>query len=1232
MTHRHSVSLLAALLLAATLGFGQTSLATVTGTITDATGALLAETPVTLRNLDTGSAFTAASSNTGNYTLSQLPIGLYELTVTASGFKTYSRQGFRLVAGQIMREDIALEVGQTTESVTVTAEASMLKTESTQVSQNVTLSQLANLPILQVGVSNQGFRDPMNAVRLVPGIIYTPGGLLNTMVVNGTPANSVQARLDGQTQNPTSARLLGYTGQTQPSVDAIEEVAIVASNFAAEFGTSGGAVVNMVSKSGTNQYHGSAYDYMINEVLNARQPYTGLRNVQRQHDWGFTFGGPVRIPRLYNGRNKTFFFWSFEQYSEKRTVNTIQATVPTPEYRAGNFANLISQENRLIRTAAGNFTDSLGRTIASGTIFDPATQRPVGNRQVRDPFPNNTIPVSRFDPIAVKILALVPQPLGPNATRGQAGNNYQAPVAQDRTSRIPSIKVDQNIGSNHRFSFYVHETSTDSPRTATGLENLPDLITSSISSYNSSTTARINHDWTATPRLLLHFGVGWNDQDLSLGSPTTTYDPFKELGLNGHTLASRFPRIDMGASTAALGGMNSLGPGAFNEKYFERRPSGNVSASYVTGGHTLKLGAEYRLEKFPSYPLGGTAGVYTFGSDWTRQTDLQGVSITQGIDGFQLSSFLLGGMSAFSQNALIAAAARKSQTALYLQDTWKVTRKLTMDYGLRWDYGTYASEQYGRYSSLGTRVPNPSAEGRLGGLQYEAACQCNFAANYPYALGPRLGMAYQYNPKTVIRAGISVVYNPTNTVAGSAAGSAAAGSPGFGLIVGELRNGKPAGVQAVWPSFLPNLGHVPGTVAPTAPVYLDPNAGRPARLLQFNATVQREITRDMTVEASYVANRGVWWAEGSSLEALNALRPEYLTSRGFNDFSSAAEAQLLTTNLANLSAAQRATLAARGIVMPYASFPTSQTVRQSLLPYPHYSGLMNPSAAPLGNSWYDSMQITVNKRFSHGVTFNANYNWSKNLTRYSALDIFNRAAGKNLGASDLPNQLRVTVQYEVPQLRNTGIPVLSNGIASHILSGWGLGVYLNYQSAPLVARPSSNGTVPISQFLGRGPGSAQLKLDPATGKQMNPWSVDWVDYNGTRHTDPLDINCHCFDPTKTAVFNPNAWENVPNGLWAADQSSIRWYRGIRIPQENANFSRGFRIKEGINLNVRVEFTNIFNRMQLPQASTAGNFANAPTRFTAGANTGLYSGGFGTIVPVNGTAGMRSGLFVGRLTF
>jgi len=258
------ILLVAGLLFCASVGFGQTVLAVVTGTITDSTGAVIANAPVSLKNLENGQVFTAATSTTGNFTVSQVPIGEYDLTVASSGFKTYTHSKFHLAAAQVMREDIVLQVGQTSDSVTVTAEASLLKTENSEVSQNVTLSQLNNLPILIVGATGSGFRDPFQAVRLVPGVRYNAGANIGsggapavgtTMVVNGTPSNTYGTRLDGMTMNPTSPRLLGAQMQTQPSVDALEEVAIQTSNFAAEFGAAGGAMVNMVTKSGTNAFH-----------------------------------------------------------------------------------------------------------------------------------------------------------------------------------------------------------------------------------------------------------------------------------------------------------------------------------------------------------------------------------------------------------------------------------------------------------------------------------------------------------------------------------------------------------------------------------------------------------------------------------------------------------------------------------------------------------------------------------------------------------------------------------------------------------------------------------------------------------------------------------------------------------------------------------------------------------------------------------------------------------------
>ena len=1246
------ISLIAVLLLSASISFGQTALATITGTISDATGAVVANAPVSLKNLDNGQVYTAASSETGNFTVSQLPIGDYDLTVKVSGFKTYTHTKFHLAAAQIMREDVSLQVGANTESVTVSAESSLLKTESSELVSNTTLSELNNLPVLQVGATNDGVRDLFSASKLQAGVQYQNSGAFSAVVrtvINGTPSNTLQTRLDGATMNPTSTRLGGATMETQPSVDAIQEIAIQTSNFAAEFGTSGGAMVNLVTKSGTNQFHGSLYDYAVNEILNAGTPYTVLpgspnehvRNPVKQHDYGVTFGGPVRIPKVYDGTNKTFFFFSFEQFRVNTINNTLPATVPIASYRNGDFSNLINTENRLLLTASGPYVDPLNRTIPSGTIFNPADFQVINGTTVRNPFPGNKIPVTSFDPVAAKILGLVPNPQGPNAN--QAGGNYLAGFDQGRVSNIPSFKLDQSLGSKLHLSIYLQRTNTGTPRTITAADDLPDNITGSAISANAARTVRVNLDHTLTPTLLMHYTLGWNDSDFLLQSQNFPYDAQKELGIPGQTASRTFPIINSQVSTnSALGGMNTLG-GSFDQHFFERRPSFNTSATYVRGSHTYKAGFEIRQEKFPNYDFSNSAGIYGTGNAWTNQTSLSGVTISNGaFAGFGLASFLLGGLSPFpgaipgttvqgaSVNAPIAAETAKFQTALYLQDTWKVTRKLTLDYGVRWDYGTYQSEQYGRVASFSPTIPNPSAAGRLGAKAYEATCNCNFSHPYPYAIGPRLGVAYQLNSKTVLRAGIGVVYNATSNQTGSYSNNAASGTPAFGQIVGLLKDGIPAGVKAVWPTFDPAAGQTAGTVV-TAPTFLDPNAGRPARLLQYNVDLQREFGRDLVVDVAYVGNRGVWWEANSATNPLapnNALNQQTLRNLGFTDFTSKSESDLLTTPISSLSATQKATLASRGIgFQPYANFPANQTVRQALLAYPQYTGLLPSVGAPLGKTWYDALQASVTKRYSHGFLLNANYTFSKNLDQLTTIDPFNRSLGKNISANDLPHAFRLTTQYEVPTHLRSDLPVLRNKVVAYALSGWSTGWTLSYQSAPLVGLPTSNGAVPISNFLGYGPGPAQLVPG------MSPWSVDWTDYSGTHHTDPLDINCHCFDPTKTQVLNPAAFTNVPNGQFAANESSIRSFRGFRRPDESANFGRNFRIKERVNLNLRVEFANVFNRTVLPAVSVAGNFSSSPIKFTSGPNTGLYSSGYGTIpYPTAGTTGMRSGTFVARFQF
>lgn len=1235
------------LVVCAVPAFGQGGLATITGTIVDPSGAVVANAPIQVRNIANGQVFTAASTDTGNYTVLQLPIGDYDMAIAVPGFKTYNHNAFHLAAQQTMREDVRLEVGTATEAVTVTAEASLLKTESSELVHNVTISQMNNLPIMAVG-AGAGFRDPFALTRMIPGITYVAS---STMVVNGNPDDTVQIRQDGMTTSITGF-LRQYTSMAQASTEAIEEVAVQTSNYAAEFGTAGGAVLNMSMKSGTNRYSGTAYDYAVNEILNSAAPYTGLKGKVRRHNVGFTFGGPVRIPKVYDGNNRTFFFFNYEAFKANTLETSATPTVPIQAYRDGNFFPLLAAAgNQALRTGSGagatNYTDPTGLAVRSGMIFDPATTTPNANGSgtYRLQFPGNLIPAGRFDPISMKILAMVPLPKGINHLKGQFGGNYQEPFITDRDSKIPSIKIDQTIGSKGRLSGYWQSTSTASQYAVgpNASEGFPLPISASRGTFISAKVIRVNYDHTLTPTMLLHLGAGWNSLNFDDHAPVLDYNAFTSLGLRGSILNRTFPVINIpgtgagGAQAAATGGLSQLGPGIQGPQ-LERRPMGNVTLNWVKGNHTYKMGAEYRLEKYPNYSVSDTAGRYTFGNS-TQQTSLQGLNVSQGFHGFNFASFMMGDLSAVSLNQPLASNTVKSQWALYAQDTWKLTRKLTVDYGLRWDLGTYGKEMYGRNGNLGFNVLNPSAGGHPGGQIYEATCGCTFASNYPYAVGPRVGAAYQINTKTVLRGGFGIVYSTAGNTTGASVNSANAGTPGFGLTVGKFQDGIPSNVKPIWPNFNINAGHAEGTVT-GAPTFLDPNAGRPARQYQWSLGLQREITKDTIVEASYVANRGVWWPAGG-LASINVLKQSDLTSRNFNDFTSSAESALLTTPIANLSALQRSTLAGRGIVLPYSNFPAAQNARQSILPFPQYTGAVSPSQAPLGKTWYDSLQVNVTQRFSHGLSANANYTWSKNLDLMSSTDIFNRQLGKNISGNDVPQQFRVSAEYQVPSFANSGIRFLSTKTVSYILGNWGIGWYMQYQSAGILNRPSNQGTIPLSNFLGRGPGAAQLRTGP-DGKPMNPWSVNWVDYDGVRHTDPIDINCHCFDPTKTIVFNRDAWESIPNGQWANSFSDLRYYRGIRQPQENLNVSRNFRFGERVLLHVRVEFQNILNRTRLPQPSngTGGNFSANPTVFgatnsdgTPNPTAGLYNGGFGTITPYNqAVTGMRSGIFVGRISF
>ncbi len=1187
------------LLLGSSVLFAQGDRGTITGTVIDPAGAAVTAAALEARNVQTGAVYQTTSTSTGNYTLPQMPTGGYELTVTVPGFKKFVQQNIALPVAQTLRIDVVLEVGTASESVTVTAEVSLLKTESGELSHNVAAQRLNNLPILGVGAANagsSGIRNPLAVTNLAPGTLWQPN--LNVRV-NGAPSNTESVRVDGMDATQTMGPFA--QAQTQPSVDAVQELSIQTSNFAAEYGQAGGGLFNFTMKSGTNQYHGTVYDYFVNEALNSGQAYLNVRNKNRRNDFGGTFGGVVNIPKLYNGKDKTFFFFNYEQFRETVQIANQKVTVPTLAYRQGDFTTALTGTNRKFATP-----DALGRDMFEGQIFDPQSEALAPNgRRVRTAFVGNKIPVARFDPVSVKVQNLIPNPTDPNALF----QNAIYPYPSQRVTAIPSIKLDHNLGANMKASFYYQRTGTESQYSPTlgNSEGFPTPVTASRGTFVYNNTVRLNVDYTLAPTLLLHLGAGFQDNDFSDAAPITNFDAVGQLGLRGGTVApdqgARFPQFGAAASLLGVsntGGVQQLGPSS-QRRDIMHKPTANASLTYVRNNHTFKAGADLRIEGYPNYLFTNTAGTFAFSGEQTSNSSVDGLA-TGGITlGFPYASFLLGRVN---QTTLAAPPAQKNGRqfwALFMQDTWKVTRKLTVDYGLRWDFMSYPKEQYGRTANFSPTVANPTAGNHPGASIFEGyganRCTCMFANNYKLAFGPRVGLAYQINSKTVLRAGWGVSYSSTNGLTPGVPGSSAvvAQAPAYGDASTVLAQGIP--FTATWPNLSPGVFPAPGTIT-GAPLAWDQNYGRPARQHQYSIGLQREIFSNLVAEVSYVGNRGAWW-RATNLIDYNAITPAMLASKGL-DLTNSADRAILISQVQAVGASRFRNL------LPYSGFSGANSVAQSLRPFPQF-GALNGFGSALGNTWYDSLQVKVTKRFSHGLDMTYTYTYQKELTIGAESetgggqvnDLFNRSTNKYISSFSRPQVSVLALNYTVPKIN-------TNRWLSYAAKDWTVGAVMQYSSGTPIRVPNS-----ISNL-----GSTLLRST-------------WSDRVPGQPLFLQDLNCGCFDPTRALTLNPAAWREPALGTFSPSAAYYNDYRIQRRPNESISFGRIFRIAEGKSLNIRAEFTNPFNRLYWGNpASTAYNTA------TQTSASGALTAGFGFIN--TGVAppapGERQGSLVARFTF
>jgi hypothetical protein len=1184
-----AVGVAALMFICVTLAVAQSDRGTITGTVADATGALVPGASVQITNMENGAKSSTVSTDTGNFTVPSVTAGKYEVAVTAQGFTRSVQTGIQVQVAMTVRLDVVLQVGSSTESVTVTSQAPLLRTENAEQSTNVQGDRINALP-LNVG-SSGAIRNPYAFVILAPGISGS-GGFENGSSlganINGLGNSNFRVLIEGQ--DGTSGNSVDRVNETSPSTEAIGEFTLQTSNFAAEFGQGLSAVINFTVRSGSNKFHGSAYEYFVNEALNSYTAFTHVRGVNRKHDAGGSIGGPVWIPKLYNGRDKTFFFFSFEGFRNSQRASLSLQTLPTTAFRNGDFSAALT--GRVLSPA----TNPLGVQINENVIYDPATSRLVGGNVIRDPFNNNTIPSNRFDPVAVAIQKLIPAADQPNVLY----QNWAAGQPNTRIQTIPAVKIDHMFSSAARLSFYYSKERSDQ---ISANDSLPIPISARRDQFIYAHTTRANYDHSLTPTFLIHLGAGYLRYLNPDSSPdgVLNYDAVGLLGFKGGA-TNGFPRIT-GLSNGNYGGMSpGMGPTNANHYYNDKWTS-VASATYVRGNHTFKTGGELKIDIWTDRNARGSTGILNFGSS---QTGLPGISTANitlpsgtGV-GMGYASFLLGLVNDASVNPYQDPQWRKKGWALYIQDTWKATRKLTIDYGLRWDLQSEGHEIWNRYSQFGPTIKNPSAGGLLGGTAYEGfgpgRCNCQFVNPYPYAIGPRFGAAYQIDSKTVARAGWGIAYSSlpgygyiTNSgILGVGFDQYVWDAPGAGDPAVVLKTGLQYNLASLLvPSLNPGIRPTAGTI--TAPSTMnDPNGARPSRVNQWNISLQRQVVPNLVVEAAYVGNRAIW-TTANNLVQMNMLSDARLAQFGL-DRRNAADRTLLAARI------DSALAASRGFTLPYAGFPGNSTVRQALRPFPQFNSSLAPRWAPVGDSWYDSLQVKVTKRYSRGLELTAAYTWQKELDLNGVSnDMFNRVVQKRL--NNVPQVLNIAFSYRVPRWK-------VNKLVSTLLGDWTASGILRYSNGGLIGTPGSANGLSNTNFQG-------TLMNRVAGQPLYL----------------KDLGSHAIDPYHDLVLNPAAWAEVAPGEWGYAAAAYDEYRGMRTANEQFSLARIFRIKEGITFEVRGEFFNAFNRI-----NWAGPSSGNPSATVTRDAKGNLTAGYGWINPSSSGNSPRNGQLVARFQF
>jgi hypothetical protein len=1160
---------LASLLVLAAFGlWAQQDRGTFVGTVTDASGAYVPGVKVIAVQTTTNATSETVTNEAGSYRFPNLPIGEYRVEVEAQGFKKSVRDGIRLSVTNVLRVDFVLEIGATSESITVTGEVPLLVTDNPEVGTLMDNRTVIDLPL---GFSGGRYAENF-AYKLTPGA----GGDSWTSRINGAPAFSKEIVLDGAS---ATIYIGGHMGESSPSMEALEEFKVQTSGMSAEFSRTAGGVFNFVMKSGSNQFRGSAMGQIHNESFDANtfaNNYFGRdRRRDRRDNYAFSAGGPVLIPKIVNGKDRWFWFSAYEKYNESFAGGgSPTVTVPVPEWWDGNLSSYLTTQ------VLGQ--DALGNNVLRGAIYDPATTQTLSGRIVRSMFPGNVIPSSRISQVSRNLREIMlkhyaPQVMDPATGKFALLNNSFFPVSNQAGFNQTqfSTKSDFLITSNQR----IHGSFVfvDRPRTLLdqgGVWDFNDPIGGPLSrarlQHVASHYVRLAHDWTVSPTMLNNMTLAFNRQLNPSTSKHVGTPGAQILGIKGINQESNYPQI--GGLSGDRISFPTLGYQA-NDVLAGTAYQLINTFSWLRGSHSFKFGFDYRWNGLNARNNAGP-GQFNFGAN---VTGLPGFNQT----GHGFASMLLGQVSSASVVVDVPVGSQFPMYSWFFQDDWKVNRRLTINAGIRWDFQPQGTEKYDRLHNFNPSLTDPRF-GMPGAVEFAGEGEGRNGKRMFYdnslgsTWGPRLGFAYQLPEamKMTLRAGYGLYYNaripngwsgvPWGNKAGFTAqnqvNQPAPDMPAFNWDGGY--NGNIIRAQ-LDPSMAYNIW---------GPVSWDPDGGRVGYTQQWNFNIQRELPAQMVLDIGYVGTK-------STGLLANELRK-------MNQIPTAALALGDTLGQwINNDASIPASVRALGGRYPYANVGEWIPMWQTLTPHPtviYWSDLYSWNS-PLGFSNYNAFQFQLNKRMSHGIQWLANYTFSKTIDNMNSafgdtwgqnggrpLDYYNLALEKSISDFDRAHFVKIGATYELPFGRGRAIGDGMHPFLNFFAGGWTLQYIGNYSSGePLGfgATGTPNANFATNRAILNNPNGDSLKN---SSFDQNNFQMNLISTGG--------VAAHRYINT-SLIADP--------GRYVRGNASRRHsqLRGFALYSDDASLQKNWYPIERMRVQFRAEFLNMFNRHRFSGINT-----------------------------------------------